>query len=249
MMISDSTRQMLLRNAEHYETAEFLVDDPSWWMHQVSGTENQEAMAFLASCLSYGSRKQFMPKIGQMLEWSGGEMHRWIADGAFEEQLRDGDKSCYYRLYTKCCMNALLRAYKDMLSEFGTMGGFMRRNARDGFTALQALSSFFAAHDASAVVPKDVTSACKRLCMFLRWMVRDHSPVDLGLWTDFIDKRTLIMPLDTHVLQQSVQLGLLSSGTASMSAARKLTKNLSEVFPDDPLRGDFALFGYGVEHD
>ena len=83
----------------------------------------------------------------------------------------------------------------------------------------------------------------------LRWMVRDCSPVDLGLWGDFIDKRTLIMPLDTHVLQQSVKLGLLSCGTASMSAARRLTEALSEVFPDDPLRGDFALFGYGVEND
>lgn len=241
--------QLLCSYAEHYETAEFLVGDPSWWMHQVVGADNQEAMAFLASALSYGSRKQFMPKIGQLLQWSDVEVHRWVADGAFEEHLPEGDNGCFYRLYTKDCMNGFLRAYQQMLREYGTMGDFLRRNASDGFSAVQALCSFFSSRGVSVVVPKDATSACKRLCMFLRWMVRDHSPVDLGLWSDFIDKRTLIMPLDTHVMQQSVKLGLLSCGTASMSAAKRLTVSLSEVFPDDPLRGDFALFGYGVEND
>ena len=85
--------------------------------------------------------------------------------------------------------------------------------------------------------------------MFMRWMVRDSSPVDLGLWTRFIDKRTLIMPLDTHVVQQSQRLGLLRSRTASMSAARRLTQAMLEVFPADSLKGDFALFGYGVNKE
>lgn len=84
--------------------------------------------------------------------------------------------------------------------------------------------------------------------MFLRWMVRSGSPVDIGLWSDFIDRRTLVMPLDTHVMQQSRRLGLLKGSCTSMCAARKLTASLAEVFPDDPLRGDFALFGYGVTH-
>ena len=82
--------------------------------------------------------------------------------------------------------------------------------------------------------------------MFLRWMVRSDSPVDLGLWSDFIDRRTLVVPLDTHVLQEAKKLGLLKSTSASMSAARRLTASLAEAFPEDPSRGDFALFGYGV---
>ena len=84
--------------------------------------------------------------------------------------------------------------------------------------------------------------------MFLRWMVRDNSPVDLGLWADIIDKRTLIIPLDTHVLHEANKLSLIQSSTTSMSTARKLTTVLKEVFPDDPLKGDFALFGYGINH-
>ena len=81
--------------------------------------------------------------------------------------------------------------------------------------------------------------------MFLRWMVRDGSPVDLGLWP-FIDKKSLIIPMDTHVLQEACKLGLIKSRTASMSAALRLSKALADVFPDDPMKGDFALFGYGA---
>ena len=60
------------------------------------------------------------------------------------------------------------------------------------------------------------------------------STVDLGLWSDLIDQRSLIIPLDTHVIQQSLQLGLITSKTTSMSVARKLTDKLLEIFPDDP---------------
>jgi uncharacterized protein (TIGR02757 family) len=84
--------------------------------------------------------------------------------------------------------------------------------------------------------------------MFLRWMVRDNSPVDLGLWSSFVDKRTLIMPMDTHVVSEAVKLNLLTSRCASMNAARRLTEAMREVFPTDPLKGDFALFGYGVDN-
>lgn len=84
--------------------------------------------------------------------------------------------------------------------------------------------------------------------MFLRWMTRDNSPVDLGLWSRFIDRKTLIIPLDTHVLKQASELGLAKITSPTMNAAKKLTAVLAEVFPDDPVRGDFALFGFGVEN-
>ena len=85
--------------------------------------------------------------------------------------------------------------------------------------------------------------------MFLRWMVRSGSPVDLGLWADIIDRRTLIMPLDTHVVQEAQRMNLLQSRTASMSTARRLTDTMLKIFPDDPLKGDFALFGLGVDNE
>ena len=101
---------------------------------------------------------------------------------------------------------------------------------------------------ASLVIPQNTQSSCKRLCMFLRWMVRDDSPVDLGIWSSFIDRKTLIMPLDTHVVQEANRLGLMNTKSTTMSAAKELTRILAKAFPDDPVRGDFALFGYGVNH-
>ena len=146
-------------------------------------------------------------------------------------------------------MNKFLRAYRNLLTEYSTLGDYVRRNASDGLSAVEAICSYFSKQGISVVIPKDTQSACKRVCMFLRWMVRDNSPVDLGLWADFIDRRTLIIPMDTHVLQQSVHIGLLRSKTATMSTARRLSESLAEIFPGDPLKGDFALFGYGVNND
>ncbi len=242
------TNQLLAEYAAKYETESFLDGDPSWFMHQVEGQFNQETLAFVASCLSYGSRKQFFPKIQYVLDCSSGEVFDWVKSGAFAKDIPDSDE-CYYRLYTYHAMHSLLTALRSMLCEYGSLGNYVCTNAHDGLSAVAAICGFFRKHGVEGVVPKDTSSACKRVCMFLRWMVRDNSPVDLGLWSGAIDKRTLIMPLDTHVVQESVRLGLLSGKSASMSAARRLTARMLDVFPDDPLKGDFALFGYGVNKD
>lgn len=232
--------------ATYYETSDFLVGDPSWFMHQVRGSDNQEAMAFIASALSYGNRKQFMMRIKDILDWSNGSIDSWVRNGLFNEHFAIDDNSCFYRLYTCATMHKFLIAYQHLLLRYGSLGAYVRERAKTGLEAVEAICLHFNSEGVSGVVPKDAQSACKRVCMFLRWMVRTDSPVDLGLWSDFIDRRTLIMPLDTHVLSQAYRLGLINSKTASMSAAIRLTNVLAEVFPDDPLRGDFALFGYGV---
>lgn len=243
----ENVDQLLRRYAEQYETKDFLPADPSWFMHQVEGVTNQEVTAFIASCLSYGNRKQFMPKIQYILDVSGNNVDSWVRNGNFRESVPDDDK-CFYRLYTRHTMHTLFLVIKQMLDEHGSIGNYVKRKASNGFDAVEAITDYFASKGIETIIPKNTNSACKRVCMFLRWMVRDNSPVDLGLWKDFIDKRTLIIPMDTHVLQEANRLGLINGKTASMSAARKLTKRLSETFPDDPLKGDFALFGYGVNH-
>ena len=263
-MISDSLKKQLLLYAKTHETASFLDGDPSWFMHQVTGHENQEAMAFIAAALSYGSRKQFLPKIQSLLDLSGGNVHKWVAEGAYKGLFAVGDNSCFYRLYNKGAMRSFFDAYSKLLNDHNSLGDFVRTELQllganstrniglsklyhgEAYAAIEAICRWFKCYGSGGVVPQDALSACKRLCMFLRWMVRDNSPVDLGLWADFIDKRGLIIPLDTHVLTEAGRMGLLSSRTASMHSALSLTAKLAEVFPDDPLKGDFALFGCGV---
>ena len=100
---------------------------------------------------------------------------------------------------------------------------------------------------AAPIVPKDCSSACKRLCLFLRWMVRNGSPVDYGLWSDWFDKSTLVVPLDVHVLRQARNLGLIRTNAATMRTALEITARLAEAFPGAPCRGDFALYGLGID--
>ena len=85
--------------------------------------------------------------------------------------------------------------------------------------------------------------------MFLRWMVRQNSPVDLGIW-NWYPQSELLIPLDVHVMQEGIRLGLLpKNATASKKTAEILTKKMAEIFPGDPVRGDFALFGLGVDEN
>ena len=248
-----SLRNRLLTLANKYETSSFLNGDPSWFMHQVIGKRNQETIAFIASCLSYGSRQVFLPRIQYLLDCSRSEPYEWIRTGRYTLDIPNDDQ-CFYRLYTNTMMHDLFHALQTMYEEYGDMENYIRCYAKlnkekpqtDAIIAIEAICDYFLKHEAIGIVPKSTTSSCKRVCMFLRWMVRTDSPVDLGIWSDLIDQRSLIIPLDTHVIQQSLQLGLITSKTASMSVARKLTDKLLEIFPNDPLKADFALFGYGV---
>ena len=97
--MDERTRELLIGYADQYETQDFLNGDPSWFMHQVVGVPDQEVMALLASCLSYGSRSQFFPKIQFMLDESHGKVYDWVRQGAYKEAIPDTD-ACYYRLYT-----------------------------------------------------------------------------------------------------------------------------------------------------
>ena len=242
--VGEELRRTLLRLAERYETPAFMANDPSRFMHMVEGDANRETTAFVAAALSFGNRAQFGAKIDSLLDAAGGDMFKWIAEGAYARDFRAGDARCFYRFHTRGAMRRFFDVLRAIVSSHGSLGAFARANAHDGPSAAAAFCAAFA--DGGGLVPKDPRSACKRVCMFLRWMSRDGSPVDLGLWSGFIGKATLAMPLDVHVLRQSRRLGLARSRTASMHAALALSRTLAQVFPGDPLRGDFALFGLGV---
>lgn len=244
--------ELLHRLADKYETEAFIQGDPSWFMHQVEGPKNQETMAFLASCLSFGSRKQFLPKIDFMLKSSGGNVAEWVESGAFESTIPPSD-NCYYRLYTFRVINQLLRSLREMMTTYGSIAEFAALAAKEGHfvndvvSVLATLASFFRERGLKGIVPAPLTSVCKRPSMFLRWMVRTSSPVDLGIWSSFIDRRNLLIPLDTHVVQVARSFGLISTKTTSWATTVALTKRMAEVFPDDPSRGDFALYGLGID--
>lgn len=91
----------------------------------------------------------------------------------------------------------------------------------------------------------DAKAPNKKINMLRRWMVRDDGKVDLGLWKNSAPAE-LVIPLDTHVYSQAVALGLTARKQKDLATALEITAAFDEIFPGDPCKGDFALFGYGV---
>ena len=85
----------------------------------------------------------------------------------------------------------------------------------------------------------------KRMNMFLRWMIR-KGPVDLGIW-DFMQPKDLLIPLDVHVARVSRNMGLLERKSNDYKAVIELTNKLKNISPEDPIKYDFAMFGFGVQ--
>ena len=91
----------------------------------------------------------------------------------------------------------------------------------------------------------DPKAANKKIWMLRRWMIRNDGRVDLGLWKNS-SPADLVIPLDVHVYRQATELGLTKRRSKDIVTARDITDSFRELFPGDPAKGDFALFGYGV---
>ena len=187
-----------------------------------------------------------MQKIQIIMNFADNHIDNYIRSGKYKSDFQERDNRSFYRLYSYSMMHEFFEVFQSILINYGSLGEFIADKASTAMEALEMITTHFAQRGISTIIPKSTSSACKRLCMFLRWMVRDSSPVDLVLWRNIIDKRSLIIPLDTHVLSEANNLNLIKSHSATMTTAIRLTDILKEVFPDDPMRGDFALFGYGV---
>ena len=237
MEVDKAIAEMLRGYADKYETRDFIVGDPSWYMHQVEGNLNRESMAFLASVFSFGSREQFMPKIASLLEWSRGDIDNWLRSGEFRQRFRPDDTHCFYRLYTYGSTARFLEAYSRLLNSHGSLGEYVHANASAGIEAVASICKYFGDCGAGAIVPKDTTSSCKRVCMFMRWMVRRESP-DFGLWTSR-PQNDLYAVMDTHVCQQT--MSMLHHKRPTWAACEELTAIFRQWDPIDPLRYDIAL--------
>ena len=247
-------KQQLIALADKYEVASFCDEDPSQFLHWYKkGKANIEVASFIAAMLAFGNRKQFIPKIRFILETadnSAGDICSWLKNGAYKKFfLRSTNK--YYRFYSFEDMQIFFDELAEILNCEKSIGDFFRKrwmeacDKEDGQSPLLAdiISQSF---PKSKIVPKGKSSANKRIHMFLRWMVRQNSPVDLGLW-NWYPAADLLIPLDVHVMQEGQKLGLISEkATASRKTAMELTKKMEEVFPGDPARADYALFGLGV---
>ena len=243
---------ILLQNlAQKYETKDFIAKDPVSFPHLFKETKDIEIAAFVAQWLAYGKRELFLKVLQQIGEEMNFSPYTYIHNRGFERF--DGDNTCLYRFYKKkdfyLLCDSLYNIYFNIGKGEKTMQDVLKQRLQKEKTddCLLLLAEIEAIFKQINGIPQDTKSACKRLCMFLRWMVRKNSAVDFGLW-DVIDTKDLIIPLDVHVFRQSKQLNLTDRNDATMKTALQITNNLKKVFPFDPVKADFALFGIGIDN-
>lgn len=235
-----------MKLAEQYEKPEFIQDDPVQFPRKFGYKCSQEIVGFIASWLAYGNRKAILSTCESLFA----DMERYTPYMYIKNMVwrkyTDSDETMY-RFFKWRDFADLCRALKKIYDEYEDMEEALFQNYQRTVNPTDYVEALIKLFPNVKGVPQDTKSACKRLNMFLRWMVRKKSPIDLGIWAS-IEPRYLLIPLDTHVANVGRQMGLIKGKGDSMNTVLELTTNCRDIFPLDPCKCDFALFGYGVNN-
>ncbi len=237
-----------------YENPDFIKDDPVQFMHRFKDKKDIEIAAFIASVFAYGKREAFISKLNTLFKLMDNKPYRFII--SFSENSTAVD-DFDYRFSVGIDLKQILLILKDLYSNGNSLESLFSHGwAQHGDVAgmLTEVVDYFYSRVTLPVTrgfyhllpDPSKKSACKRLNMFLRWMVR-KSAVDFGIW-DFMPASELLIPLDVHVAKISRGLGLLKRKQNDFAAVKELTDKLKEFDPSDPVKYDFAMFGYGVNN-
>lgn len=228
-----------------YNVKSFIPDDPVQFPHRYTEKRDIEISGFITSWISYGRRELILRKADWLHERMGESPYKWIMSGQYQDlapEISAGKRDTFYRFYTHSDLRALCDRLKRIYEEYDSLEDALAAHPHPNpIVKLQHLFSGI-----NGIPVMSGTSACKRLAMFLRWMVRTDGIVDFGIWNTAFHPRQLIIPLDTHVHQISLELGLTAQRTATLKTALEITEALARIFPGDPCLGDFALFGFDI---
>lgn len=241
-----------------------LANDPLSFCHRYEHPEDREVAGLIASCLAYGKVSIILKNLETVFSRMGESPREFVESFEPKEGLRlfAGFKHRFNDARDLC---ALLLAARTMIEEADSIGDFFLGcfdpNADDLTPSLTAFSEALLALDYRPVfgkksIPADSYfsfffpspasgSACKRLCMFLRWMVRPADGIDLGLWKE-IPPAMLVIPVDAHIRRIGRFLGLTSRNQADWKMAREITASLRKLDAADPVKYDFSLCHLGI---
>lgn len=235
-----------------YARREFVHPDPLELLYRFEAPCDCEIVGLIASSLAYGRVSQILNSASGVLERMGSSPARFLRDASHGdlEKIFSGFK---HRFQTARELVALLLGIKNAIGKHGSLQACFRSHL-DGADelVLPALCGFVRALDAGGrcghLLPDPSKgSACKRLNLYLRWMVR-RDDVDPGCW-DGIAPAMLIVPLDTHMHRIALGLGATRRKSADLRAAIETTEAFRKICPSDPVRYDFALTRLGIHPD
>ena len=231
--------------------------DPLEFLYAFEDPLDQEIIGLAAACLAYGRVAQILSSITKVLEGMGsrdGASPRVFLSRASSAEITGRFHGFTHRFTTGRELSSLLLGVKRALKEHGSLERlFARGMARGQETILPALAAFVgklreysggASACPSLLSSPEDGSACKRLNLFLRWMVR-RDAVDPGPWS-LAPRSKLVVPLDTHLYRIASGIGLTARRSADLKTALEVTRGFAALRPADPVRYDFALTRLGI---
>lgn len=245
---------------EDYDFDKRLSHDPIQFPHRYSDSRDVEVVAFISSSLAYGKVDLFMPVIDSILKRMGKYPYEFIV--SFDLKKRGVFNGIGYRFSSSDDILCLMYILRGVLRRYGSLENLFKLYHKEDepniFTGLQGMIERMLSIDTSPVYGSNLRpqglmhffpspqkgSACKRMNLFLRWVVRDRD-IDLGIWKG-IPKDKLIIPLDTHIARISRCIGLTNRRSKDWKTAVEITESLKRFDPEDPLKYDFALCHHGI---
>jgi uncharacterized protein (TIGR02757 family) len=247
-------KAFLDEQVERFNQPDFIKDDPIQIPHQFSKKQDIEITAFWVSMLAWGQRKTIINKSLELFELMDGAPHDFIKNHQESDRKRflEFKHRTFQATDTLYFLEFLQHFYQQNDSLENAFSKHISQNdSHIGNGLINFHENFFSLPNAPHRTKKHIAtparkSSCKRLNMFLRWMVRnDRKGVDFGIWKN-ISPAQLLMPLDVHVERVAKRLGLLERKPTDWKAVLELTENLRTFDPEDPVKYDFALFGIGI---
>ena len=250
-MTQAELKEFLDEKAEFYENPSFLKTDPLQIPHLFSKKEDIEISGFLTATIAWGNRKSIINNAKRMMELMDNAPSDFVRSHSeneleklqfFVHRTFNGDDFIYF-------IKSLQNIYKNHNGLEAVFTKYQSKNSLQ--PAIADFKSIFfelphLRRTQKHVSNPNISSAAKRINMFLRWMVRPATKgVDFGLWKE-ISTAKLSCPLDVHSGNVARKLKLLKRKQNDAKALSELDKNLRKLNPDDPVKYDFALFGLGV---
>ena len=253
MLTNNELLNFLEEKTDQYNRKSFIESDPVSIPHLFSNRSDIEISGFLVAAFSWGQRKTICRNGNELMRRMDFAPYEFVMNASAQDyNALDG---FVHRTFNSSDLITFMKALKTIFAEYGNIeNAFIpydendHGRVKDGIIAFR--KRFFMAEHLPRT-EKHISdpmkkASCKRLNMFLRWMVRnDGRGVDFGLWKAF-SPSALLCPLDVHSGRVATKLGLLIRKTNDWKAVEELTGNLKKFDPVDPVKYDFALFGLGV---
>jgi uncharacterized protein (TIGR02757 family) len=234
-----------------FNKPEFIYPDPLWFLYNYEKKEDIETAGLIASSLAYGNIKTIMKSVELILNLLGNSPARFI-DNHSDNDLLKLTSGFVHRFAKSENITGLLKSIRQIRKEYGSLEScFISGVSEDDENILNAIVNFTSIiHKTAApfnpghLIPKaEKNSSCKRLNLYLRWMVRNDA-VDPGWWK--VNKSKLIIPLDTHMHKIGLKYRFTNKKGTGIKTALEITHGFKKFIPDDPVKYDFALTREGI---